>query len=56
MGRSMGEYQKPTYSPNYGFVAPNSQGPPHYGASMPPIWVKQKEGTMAKVMEVIRPI
>ena len=29
-------YQQPTYSPNYGFVAPNSQGTPHYGASMPP--------------------
>ena len=29
-------YQKPTYSPNYGFLAPNSQGKPHYGASMPP--------------------
>ena len=24
------------YSPNYGFVAPHSQGTPHYGASMPP--------------------
>ena len=22
--------------PIYGFVAPNSQGTPHYGASMPP--------------------
>ena len=31
-----GEYQQPTYSPNYGFVAPTSQVPPHYGASMPP--------------------
>ena len=31
-----GGYQQPSYSPNYGFVAPNSQGPPHYGASMPP--------------------
>ena len=29
-------YQKPNYSPNYGFVAPTSQGPPHYGASTPP--------------------
>ena len=29
-------YQQPTYSPNYGFVAPNSQGTPHYGASMAP--------------------
>ena len=29
-------YQKPTYSPNYGFVALNSQGTPHYGVSMPP--------------------
>ena len=28
--------KQPAYSPNYGFVAPNSQGPPHYGASMPP--------------------
>ena len=31
-----GGYQQPAYSPNYSFVAPNSQGPPHYGASMPP--------------------
>ena len=31
-----GEYQQPAYSPNYGFVALNSQGPPHYGASTPP--------------------
>ena len=29
-------YQQPAYSPNYGFVAPHSQGTPHYGASMPP--------------------
>ena len=29
-------YQQPAYFPNYGFVAPNSQGTPHYGASMPP--------------------
>ena len=29
-------YQLPAYSPNYSFVAPNSQGTPHYGASMPP--------------------
>ena len=31
-----GGYQQPAYSPNYGFVAPTSQGPPHYGASTPP--------------------
>ena len=31
-----GGYQQPAYSPNYGFVAPSSQGPPHYGSSMPP--------------------
>ena len=44
MGRSMdrvlhligGGYQKPAYSPNYGFVSPTSQGPPHYGAFTPP--------------------
>ena len=29
-------YQKPAYSSNYGFVDPNSQGTPHYGASMSP--------------------
>ena len=29
-------YQQPAYSLNYGFVAPHSQGTPHYGASMPP--------------------
>ena len=29
-------YRQPAYSSNYDFVAPNSQGPPHYGASMPP--------------------
>ena len=29
-------YQQPAYPPNYGFVAPHSQGTPHYGASMPP--------------------
>ena len=29
-------YQQPAYSPNYNFVAPNSQGAPHYGDSMPP--------------------
>ena len=29
-------YQQPAYSPNYDFVAPHSQGTPHYGASMPP--------------------
>ena len=29
-------YQQPSYSPNYRFVALNSQGTPHYGASMPP--------------------
>ena len=28
-------YKKPSYSPNYGFVAPNSQGTPHYGVSIP---------------------
>ena len=31
-----GSYQQPAYSPNYGFVAPTSQGPPHYSASTPP--------------------
>ena len=31
-----GGYQQPAYSPNYGFVAPTSQVPPHYGASTPP--------------------
>ena len=31
-----GGYQQPAYSLNYGFVALNSQGTPHYGASMPP--------------------
>ena len=31
-----GGYQKLAYSPNYGFVAPTSQAPPHYGASTPP--------------------
>ena len=29
-------YQQSAYSPNYGFVSLNSQGTPHYGASMPP--------------------
>ena len=29
-------YQQPAYSLNYGFAAPNSQGTPHYGTSMPP--------------------
>ena len=32
----MGAGQKLVYSPNYGFVAPNSQGTPHYGSSMQP--------------------
>ena len=43
MGRSMDRvspygcgYQQPASSPNYGFIALNSQGTPHYGASMPP--------------------
>ena len=31
-----GRYQQPAYSPNYDFVAPTSQGPPHYGTSTPP--------------------
>ena len=31
-----GGYQQPDYSPNYGFIAPTSQGPPYYGTSMPP--------------------
>ena len=31
-----GGYQQPDYSPNYGFVAPTSQGPPYYGTSTPP--------------------
>ena len=31
-----GGYQQPAYSPNYDFVAPTSQGPPHYGAFTPP--------------------
>ena len=29
-------YQKPTYSSNYGFVAPHNQGTPHHNASMHP--------------------
>ena len=29
-------YQQPAYSLNYSFVAQNSEGTPHYGASMPP--------------------
>ena len=29
-------YQKPTYSSNYGFVAPHNQGTPHHNASMQP--------------------
>ena len=29
-------YQQPVYSPNYGLVAPNSQGTSHYGASITP--------------------
>ena len=51
-----GGYQQLPYSPNYSFVAPNSQGPPHYGASMPPYTGQKEEGTMAKDMVVIRPI
>ena len=31
-----GGYQQPTYSLNYGFVAPHSQGTPHCGAYVPP--------------------
>ena len=31
-----GGYSQPAYSPNYGFVAPTSQGPPYYATSMPP--------------------
>ena len=37
-------YQQPTYSRNYGFVAPNIQGTPHYGASMPPYTSKMGGG------------
>ena len=37
-------YQQPAYSPNYGFVAPNSQGTPHYGASMPPYTGQMRGG------------
>ena len=37
-------YQQPAYSPNYGFVAPNSQGTPHYGASMPPYMGQTRGG------------
>ena len=29
-------YQQPTYSSNYGFVAPPNQGSPHHNASMQP--------------------
>ena len=29
-------YQQPTYSSNYGFVAPHNQGTPHHNASMHP--------------------
>ena len=29
-------YQQPTYSSNYGFVSPHSQGTPHHNASMQP--------------------
>ena len=29
-------YQKPTYSSNYGFVAPHNQGTSHYNASTQP--------------------
>ena len=29
-------YQQPTYSSNYGFVAPHRQGTPHHNASMHP--------------------
>ena len=36
-------YQQPAHSPNYGFVALNSQGTQHYGASMPP-YTGQMEG------------
>ena len=28
------EYQQPTYSSNYGFVEPHTQGTPHYNDSM----------------------
>ena len=31
-----GGYSQPAYSLNYGFVAPTSQGPPHYATSTPP--------------------
>ena len=37
-------YQQPAYSPNYSFVAPNSQVTPHYGASMPPYTGQTGEG------------
>ena len=30
------KYKQPTYSYNYGFVAPHSQGAPHHNASMQP--------------------
>ena len=38
-----GGYQQPAYSPNYGFVAPTSQGPPYYGTSTSP-YMGQKGG------------
>ena len=49
-------YQQPAYSPNYGFVAPNSWV--HHIMVLPchPIRVKWEEGTMAKAMVVIKPI
>ena len=37
-------YQQPAYSLNYGFVAPHSQGTPHYGASMPPYTGQMRGG------------
>ena len=39
-----GGYQQPAYSSNYGFVAPTSQGPPHYFSSMPPYTVQMGGG------------
>ena len=51
-----GGYQQPAYSPNYGFVAPTSQGPPIMRLPRHPMRVIQEEVTMAKVMVVISPM
>ena len=51
-------WQQPAYSLNYGFVAPNSQGTPHYGVSMP-LYMGQMGGGyhgMAMVVMVIIPM